>query len=53
MVIGRPAQSQQSESAAGLVQEFQKDRVFWRQAKVAQRIVKLQDRSVLLLLRLT
>jgi HEAT repeats len=47
LVIVRPALSQQSETAAGLVDEFQKDRVFWQQAKVAQRLVKLKDRSVL------
>jgi len=47
LVIVRPALSQQNETAAGLVQEFQKDRVFWKQAELAKRLVKLQDRSVL------
>ena len=47
LIIIRPALSQQSETAVRLIQEFQKDRVFWQQGKVAQQLVKLQDRSFL------
>ena len=47
LVIVSPALSQQAKTAVGLVQEFQKNRVFWQQAEVAQQLVRLQDRSIL------